>query len=120
LLDAVAERTLAIEDRRLNSYDGGWAEYVRRREERSAVPAPVVTKSKPVKAPKKTPERKPPSELERIEAEIAEREGTVAELERRLAEDWNDVEMLAAHRQARDELQALLQRWETLFERTHG
>src|SRR2546426_4189221 len=33
LLDAVAERTIAIEDRQLNSYDGGWAEYVRRREE---------------------------------------------------------------------------------------
>jgi hypothetical protein len=41
----------------------------------------------------------------------------VAELERRLAEDWNDVETLAAHREARDELQALLQRWETAFER---
>src|SRR6266498_2308701 len=36
LLDAVAERTLAIEARHLNSYDGGWAEYVRRREERPA------------------------------------------------------------------------------------
>jgi hypothetical protein len=34
-----------------------------------------------------------------------------------LAEDWNDVETLAAHRHARDELQALLQRWETAFER---
>src|ERR671937_383633 len=33
LLDAVAERTLAIEDGRLRSYDGGWADYVRRREE---------------------------------------------------------------------------------------
>ena len=36
LLDAVAERTLAIEDLRLESYDGGWADYVRRREERAA------------------------------------------------------------------------------------
>src|ERR671929_178007 len=33
LLDAVAERTLAIEDGSLRSTDGGWAEYVRRREE---------------------------------------------------------------------------------------
>ena len=41
----------------------------------------------------------------------------MAELERRLAEDWNDVELLAAHRHARDELTALLQRWERLFER---
>src|SRR5204863_1068770 len=36
LLDAVAERTLAIESRQLRSYDGGWADYVRVREERRA------------------------------------------------------------------------------------
>ena len=45
---------------------------------------------------------------------------TVAALEQRLAEDWNDLEMLAAHRHARDELKALLQRWERLFERAHS
>ena len=116
LLDAVAHRTLAIEDRRLNSYDGGWAEYVRLREARAA-PAPEVTAEKPPKVRKPPPSPRGPSELERIEAEIARRESMVAELEQRLAEDWNDVEMLAAHRQARDELQALLQRWETAFER---
>jgi hypothetical protein len=77
-----------------------------------------VTPEKPPKARKQPPSpRRGPSELERIEAEIARRESMVAELEQRLAEDWNDVEMLAAHRQARDELQALLQRWETAFER---
>jgi ATP-binding cassette subfamily F protein 3 len=116
LLDAVAQRTLAIEERQLNSYDGGWADYVRERESRAApppAPAPKVSK-----LPKKRPPRKPaPSELERIEAQIAQRESIVADLERRLAEDWNDVETLAAHRQARDELQALLERWELAFER---
>ena len=69
----------------------------------------------PVPPPKPATAR--PSELQRIEAEIADRETIVADLERRLAEDWNDVETLAAHRQARDELQALLERWETAFER---
>jgi ATP-binding cassette subfamily F protein 3 len=117
LLDAVAQRTLAIEDKQLNSYDGGWAEYVRLRDARSA-PAPAVTPEKPPKVSKRQPAtRKAPSELEAIEAEIAKRETAVAELERRLAEDWSDVQMLAAHRQARDELQTLLQRWETVFER---
>jgi ATP-binding cassette subfamily F protein 3 len=119
LLDAIAERTLAIEDRELHSYDGGWAEYVRRREERRAEPS-TPAQTSPSKARKSPPQRKTPSELERIEAEIAERESAVSQLERRLAEDWNDVEALAAHRQARDELQALLQRWETLFERAQG
>jgi len=116
LLDAVAERTLAIEERRLNSYEGGWAEYVARREERR-LPAEAPQEPKPEKTRRQPAQRKAPSELERIETEIAEREHAVAELERRLAEDWNDVETLAAHRQARGELHALLERWETAFER---
>ena len=49
-----------------------------------------------------------PTELDALEAEIASREAEIAELERQLADDWSNVEMLAAHRQARDELQSLL------------
>jgi ATP-binding cassette subfamily F protein 3 len=115
LLDAVARRLLAIEDRALSSYDGGWAEYQRRRTEpeaEPAVPAPPPERPKPV--PKK---RSGPSELELLEGQIADREAAVAELERRLSEDWSDVETLDAHRQARDELQGLLSRWERLFEK---
>jgi ATP-binding cassette, subfamily F, member 3 len=122
LLDAVAERTLAIEGRQLNPYDGGWADYVKRREERQG---PVARAPADLKPPKEKTRTTPkptqgPSELERIETEIAERERAVAELEDRLAKDWNDVELLAAHRSARDELHALLQRWERLFERAHS
>ena len=120
LLDAVAERTLAIEDRKLNPYDGGWAEYVRRREE-LRTPARAPADLKPPKQKKAAPKTQSgPSELERIEAEIADRERTVAELEDRLANDWNDVELLAAHRSARDDLHSLLERWERLFERAHS
>ena len=57
-----------------------------------------------------------PSELQRVESEIAEREEEVARLERELAENWTDVDRVAAHRRARDELQQLLVRWEQLFE----
>jgi ATP-binding cassette subfamily F protein 3 len=39
LLDAVGSRTIAIEDRRLTSYQGGWAEYSRAREEAQAAKA---------------------------------------------------------------------------------
>jgi ATP-binding cassette subfamily F protein 3 len=120
LLDAVAERTLAIEDRALVSTDGGWADYVRRREElRAAAEAPPEARPRKEKEKARAepkPRPRQPSELDRIESEIAEREAAVAELERRLADDWSDVETLAAHRRARDELQALLQRWETAFE----
>jgi ATP-binding cassette subfamily F protein 3 len=118
LLDAVAERTLAIEDRRLNSYDGGWADFVRQRDERREQAQKTQPAPKPEKPRRATPaRRKSPSELERIEAEISEHEATVAELERRLADDWGDVATLDAHRRAREELQSLLQRWEALFEK---
>ena len=116
LLDAVAERTLAIEDGELHGYDGGWAEMLRRREERAAreTPLPAPSKTKPAKpSPRPKPRR---SELERIEAEIATRETEVAALEAKLAEDWTDVDVLAAHKRSRDALTALLERWEKLFE----
>jgi len=118
LLDAVARRTLAIEDGAVRSYDGGWAEYLRRRDERAAERPPAAeeprAKARPEqRKPRPAPRR--PTELELVEAEIQRREAQVGELEQRLAEDWADVDLLAAHRQARDELTALLARWETLF-----
>jgi ATP-binding cassette subfamily F protein 3 len=125
LLDAVAERTLAIEGNALNAYDGGWADYVRIREERRATAA-ATDATGPKERKQRTPPAPPPStmqqpsELQRVEAEIAERERVVAELERQLAENWTDVETLTAHRRARDELQTLLRRWETLFERAQS
>jgi hypothetical protein len=42
----------------------------------------------------------------------------VHELEVRLADDWSNMDLLHAHRAARDELQSLLARWEGLFEPT--
>ncbi len=123
LLDAVSERTLAIEDGQVRSYDGGWADYVRARElrtSRSGFGAPPVSDTglqrSRGKPRQEEPRPKRPGELERVEAEIAAKEEAVAELERKLADDWSDVDLLASHRTARDELRALLDRWETLFE----
>jgi ATP-binding cassette subfamily F protein 3 len=124
LLDAVAERTLAIEAGTINSYDGGWADYVRRRDELAAPPVPKVERKQKSKAASpgrprpKSPPR--PSELELLEAEISAREEAVSELERDLADDWANVEKLAQHRRARDELQALIARWEELFEQAQA
>ena len=39
----------------------------------------------------------------------------VADLERQLAENWSDAKLLADHTAARNELEKLLERWETLF-----
>src|SRR3954449_11935538 len=56
LLDAVGTRTVAVEDGTLRSYEGGWAEYVRAREERrqaaaAAKPAPAAVKARPEPVP---------------------------------------------------------------------
>jgi ATP-binding cassette subfamily F protein 3 len=114
LLDAVAHRLLAIEDQAVNSYDGGWAEYARRREEPVEAPQPKQREKPRAAAPK--PVRPRPGALESLESEITAQEAAVAELERKLAEDWSDLETLAAHRRARDELRELLSRWEQLFD----
>ncbi|HVD12718.1 MAG TPA: ABC-F family ATP-binding cassette domain-containing protein [Gaiellaceae bacterium] len=116
LLDAVAHRLLAIENGALASFDGGWAEYARRREEPAPTPVPPPARKEQPK-PKPRRERPPrPNELEQLEGRISRQEEAVAELERRLADDWSDVETLAAHRQAREQLQNLISRWERLFE----
>jgi ATP-binding cassette, subfamily F, member 3 len=116
LLDAIAERTLAIEDGELHGYDGGWAEMLRRREERAARAQAAEPKAR--KAEKRKPGRvaQRPAELDQIEADIAAREAEVAEIEAKLADNWSDVDLLAAHKRARDALTALLERWEALFE----
>jgi ATP-binding cassette subfamily F protein 3 len=117
LLDAVPDRIVAIEDGALRSYNGGWADLTR---ERAAPEAPEEPE-KPVKEPKprqtrQRSKRTPPTELELVEASIAGVEARISELEARLAGDWSDMDVLTAHRVARDELQELLARWEALFE----
>src|SRR2546430_1909323 len=120
LLDAVAPRLLAIEDGTIGSYDGGWAEYQRRRAEPEPPPEPPAHREKPKAVTRPPRPSRRPSELELLESEIEQREATVAELESRLSEDWSDVDVLTAHRQARDELQGLISRWERLFEDAQG
>jgi ATP-binding cassette, subfamily F, member 3 len=124
LLDAVAERTLAIEDGSIRSSEGGWADYMRAREARAlTVPGTVKSLQRAESPPRKQaapPRPARPSELEQVEARIERQEEAVADLERRLADDWNAVELLSAHRDARAELQALLDRWETLFAQAHA
>ena len=111
LLDAVADRLLAVEERGIASYPGGWADYVRAQEAQEAPPAP-----KPPKPPPKRPTKTKPSALDQVEAEVEKAEARLAEVEQKLAADWSDVELVAAHKRARDELDALLRRWESLFQ----
>ncbi|HJU36804.1 MAG TPA: hypothetical protein VJ716_05235, partial [Gaiellaceae bacterium] len=95
----------------------------RAREEREARarPEPPAERARPArKQTAQKPKPRRPSALERIEAEIAVREAEVAELEKKLAEDWTDVDVLAAHKRSRDALTALLERWEQLFDQAQA
>ncbi len=111
VLDAVATRLLAVEHHAVVSYPGGWADYVRAQETEEAAPPPP----KPKRERPKRPSKQAPSALELVEAEVERAEARLAEVEQKLAEDWSDVELVAAHKRARAELEALLRRWEALF-----
>ena len=114
VLDAVPDRIVAVEDHGLRSYDGGWADLVQARaagEGASLSPRPRSPRRRD--AARRSGAR--PSELDRVEAQIGELERQVAAMEERLAVDWADMDLLTAHRAARDELQRQLARWEELF-----
>jgi ATP-binding cassette subfamily F protein 3 len=113
LLDAVADRMLAVEDHAIASYPGGWADYVRAQEADGPPPPPPPPKEKREKP--RRPAKAKPSALELVEGEVERAEARVAELEQKLAADWGDVDLLASHKAAREDLEALLKRWESLF-----
>ena len=121
LLDAVPDRIVAFED--------GAVALVRRRLGRPGARAErdaagprsrQPERSEPLKAAKPRPVKRAPSELELLESQIAGVEARIAELEGKLADDWTNMDVLGAHRAARDELVALLERWEVLFGEAHA
>ncbi|HEY4346348.1 MAG TPA: ABC-F family ATP-binding cassette domain-containing protein [Gaiellaceae bacterium] len=118
LLDAVSGRLLAVESGKLVSYAGGWAEYLGRGEPAEDEPAPKPARPKKVRPAVERP--RGPSPLDLVEREIARTEERVAELEKKLADDWTNVDLVSAHRGARDDLAALLVRWEHLFEESQA
>ncbi len=106
LLDAVGTRTIAVEEGALRSYVGGWAEYVRVRDERRAagaepggfpngataatsMPRPANEPPAPVKEhkPKPKPKAKGPSKNHLSDQEKAERAIEEAETALRAVED---------------------------------
>src|SRR3954452_1177206 len=97
LLDAVASRLLAVEDRALASYPGGWADYARAQEEERAPPAP------PPRPRRERPRRQAkaqPSALELVEAEVERAEARLADVEQKLAAYWSDVGLIGPHKRA--------------------
>jgi ATP-binding cassette subfamily F protein 3 len=138
LLDAVGTRTVALEDRTLHSYVGGWPEYVRVRAERSAKPAPAPAAQPAAKSPKsaKSPgkaergggaKRTPPTRASkrgngaaRLESEIEAAETALAAVEDELADPaaWASpsatARSTAKHEAAQRAVAELYERYETV------
>jgi ATP-binding cassette subfamily F protein 3 len=118
LLDAVGTRTVALEDRTLHSYEGGWPEYLRVREERAEAERTAKrAKPPPPPKPKPAPSKK---ESERLEQQIEAAEAALAALEAELAdpEAWNEprsaAKSSARHAEAKKTLDDLYARWEAV------
>jgi ATP-binding cassette, subfamily F, member 3 len=130
LLDAVGSRTIAIEDGRLRSYEGGWAEYARVREERrAAAGAKAASKGRKARAAAKNGDRggkgKPagPSPNERrrlasLEREIERAEAALRTLEDELADPaaWSSprrsAESTERHAAAKRRVEELYEQYE--------
>jgi ATP-binding cassette, subfamily F, member 3 len=139
LLDAVGTRTVAVEDRALRSYEGGWPEYVRVREERRSAspdapgsPASVgVSAESPRPASAKTLEAKPkekgPSKnrltaQQQAERAIEDAEAAMRALEDELADpaawatQYESAKSEARHTAARRAVEEAYTRLEALVE----
>jgi ATP-binding cassette, subfamily F, member 3 len=124
LLDAVGTRTVAFEDGTLHAYLGGWAEYLRVREERAAEEA--VAKQNAVQARPKaggqraTGRTKPDGGVSqaKLEREIEEAEAVLRTVEGELAspEVWStperSMESSARHEAAKRVVDELYARYE--------
>ena len=100
LLDAVGTRTVAFEDGTLRSYVGGWPEYVRVRDERTAeaiAAKQAAVQSKPKPVAKRAAGRVTQSGAERLEREIEAAEAELRAVEQELADPaaWSSPERSA-------------------------
>jgi ATP-binding cassette subfamily F protein 3 len=95
LLDAVGSRTIAIEDHKLESHMGGWADYARVREERKAARAAAATaaKAKPQSNGRRAGGKAKPAvskgrtrRIAEVEREVAAAEAALAMLEEELSD----------------------------------
>jgi ATP-binding cassette subfamily F protein 3 len=129
LLDAVGSRTVALEDGRLRSYEGGWADYLRVREERAEAAEP-----KPVQAPRREARREPPAgpsknarrRVADLERDVERAESRLRKLEDELADPshWGDPDCAGKstrrHADAKRAVEEAYSRWEEATALTGG
>ncbi len=118
LLDAVGTRTLSIEERKLESHLGGWADYVRVRDERraAAAPAPAAAKEKKAKPREEPPVSKNRAKrISALEREVAQAEAGLARIEDELADPSAWASPTGAERSSQRHTEAK-RRIESLYE----
>jgi ATP-binding cassette subfamily F protein 3 len=126
LLDAIGTRTMAFEDGTLRSYLGGWAEYIRAREERArsaaakGATAPRARQRSSAPA-KRASEPKPGGhDQSQLEREIEQAEAALRALEDELSDPsaWASPQAsarsAARHEAAKRAVEELYGRWEAL------
>ena len=119
LLDAVGTRTVALEDGELRSYEGGWQEYLRAREERSTAPtkrrAPTPKRER---AKSSGPSKNARRRLVELEREVERSEASLRKLEDELADPsrWGSPtltgESAERHAAAKRAVEEAYARWE--------
>jgi ATP-binding cassette, subfamily F, member 3 len=129
LLDAVGTRTFAFEQGRLRSYEGGWAEYARVREERREAEAAAVAAAKgrrraaakPAgngRAPRTGRSKNEQRRIVELEQEVERAEAALAAVEDELADPamWSSPSRseraTARHTAAREAVAEAYARWE--------
>jgi ATP-binding cassette, subfamily F, member 3 len=87
LLDAVGSRTIAFEEGKLHSYQGGWAEYARVRAERlEEPPKPKPKAAGNGRAPRSGPSKNAVRRVADLEREVERAEASLAAVEDELAD----------------------------------
>ena len=122
LLDAVGTRTIAVEDGALRSYQGGWADYMRVRDERAADQQQPRGARAGAPARRGKPRRAPDhaQRAARVESQIEAAEAALAALEDELADPaaWADPAKAEAaarhHAEARRAVEDLYAELESL------
>ena len=119
LLDAVGTRTVALEDGELRSYEGGWQEYLRAREERAAAPAKRRAPApKRERAKTSGPSKNERRRLLELERQVESSEASLRALEDELADPsrWGSPDLTGQsaerHAAAKRAVEEAYARWE--------
>jgi ATP-binding cassette subfamily F protein 3 len=122
LLEAVGSRTLVCEEGKLRSYDSGWAEFQRRRDERASADAAAAKsgngKGGGGRYSATKPAQKAAKKAARLEERIERAEAELREIEDELADPsaWSNPDRAEQaterHAEAKKKLEELYGKWE--------